>query len=257
MAPRDQARQLTRNGIFTRRCATTGTAASARGSRAARSKLAAVLAPAAAGFPGQPSGGIERADKYSQGGRRGPLSNGTVDVSVLTPVLNEADHIRETVAAMRAQRFDGEVEFLFMDGGSEDATRAILEELAREDPRIRVFDNPGRQVTHGLNVGLRNARGEFVARMDAHTYYPRRVSRAGRRAAAARRRRVGRRPADPARNREVVAPGGARAGLLARPGRLAQVGRRAARPSSTRASSAASGGGRRSSATGAGTRAGT
>ena len=99
-------------------------------------------------------------------------SNGSVDVSVLTPVLNEADHIRETVAAMRAQRFDGEVEFLFMDGGSSDATRATLEELAREDPRIRVFDNPGRQVTHGLNVGLRHARGEFVARMDAHTYYP-------------------------------------------------------------------------------------
>jgi succinoglycan biosynthesis protein ExoA len=98
--------------------------------------------------------------------------NGTVDVSVLTPVLNEADHIRETVAAMRAQHFDGEVEFLFMDGGSADATRATLEELALEDPRIRVFDNPGRQVTHGLNVGLRHARGEFVARMDAHTYYP-------------------------------------------------------------------------------------
>ena len=57
-------------------------------------------------------------------------SNGSVDVSVLTPVLNEADHIRETVAAMRAQRFAGEVEFLFMDGGSSDATRATLEELA-------------------------------------------------------------------------------------------------------------------------------
>jgi succinoglycan biosynthesis protein ExoA len=98
--------------------------------------------------------------------------NGTVDVSVLTPVLNEADQIRETVAAMRAQRFDGEVEFLFMDGGSVDATRSILEELAREDPRIRILDNPGRQVTHGLNVGLRHARGEFVARMDAHAHYP-------------------------------------------------------------------------------------
>jgi succinoglycan biosynthesis protein ExoA len=99
-------------------------------------------------------------------------SNGSVDVSVLTPVLNEGEHIRATVAAMRAQRFAGEVEFLFMDGGSSDATRATLEELAREDPRIRVYDNPGRQVTHGLNVGLRHARGEFVARMDAHTYYP-------------------------------------------------------------------------------------
>jgi glycosyltransferase involved in cell wall biosynthesis len=95
-----------------------------------------------------------------------------VDVSVLTPVLNEAEHIRETVAAMQAQRFDGEVEFLFMDGRSEDATRAILDRLAEEDPRIRVLDNPARGIPQGLNVGLRNARGTYVARMDAHTHYP-------------------------------------------------------------------------------------
>jgi succinoglycan biosynthesis protein ExoA len=95
-----------------------------------------------------------------------------VDASVLVPVLNEERHIRETVAAMQRQRFDGTIEFLFMDGRSEDRTRAILEELAREDPRIRVFDNPGRSSTAGLNVGLRHARGDYVVRMDAHTFYP-------------------------------------------------------------------------------------
>src|SRR5919202_4839125 len=92
--------------------------------------------------------------------------------SVLIPVLNEERHIRETVAAMQAQRVDGPVEFLFMDGRSDDATRAILDELAREDPRIRVIDNPGRGIPQALNVGLRHARGEYVARMDAHTHYP-------------------------------------------------------------------------------------
>jgi succinoglycan biosynthesis protein ExoA len=95
-----------------------------------------------------------------------------VDASVLVPVLNEEAFIRDTVAAMQAQTFDGEVEFLFMDGGSEDRTRELIEELAREDPRIRLFDNPGRTSTAGLNVGLRNARGEYVVRMDAHTFYP-------------------------------------------------------------------------------------
>jgi succinoglycan biosynthesis protein ExoA len=95
-----------------------------------------------------------------------------IDASVLIPVLDEEQFIRETVAAMQAQRFDGEVEFLFMDGGSEDSTKAILEELAKADPRIRIFDNPGRTSTAGLNVGLRQARGEYVVRMDAHTFYP-------------------------------------------------------------------------------------
>src|SRR5947208_12685650 len=97
---------------------------------------------------------------------------GRVDASVLTPVRNEERYIRDTVAAMQAQRFDGELEFLFMDGRSEDRTRQILEELSNEDPRIRVFDNPGRTSTAGLNVGLRNARGDYVVRMDAHTFYP-------------------------------------------------------------------------------------
>jgi glycosyltransferase involved in cell wall biosynthesis len=98
--------------------------------------------------------------------------NGRVDVSVLTPVFNEEAHIRDTVADMCTQEYDGRVEFLFMDGRSEDATRAILDELARRDPRIRVIDNPGRGIPQGLNVGLRNSRGEYVARMDAHTHYP-------------------------------------------------------------------------------------
>jgi succinoglycan biosynthesis protein ExoA len=95
-----------------------------------------------------------------------------VDASVLIPVLNEERFIRDTVAAMQAQRFDGSVEFLFMDGRSEDRTKAILEELSAEDSRIRVFDNPGRSSTAGLNVGLRNARGDYIVRMDAHTFYP-------------------------------------------------------------------------------------
>ena len=95
-----------------------------------------------------------------------------VDASVLVPVLNEERFIRDTVAAMQAQRFDGSLEFLFMDGRSQDRTKAILEELAADDPRIRVFDNPGISSTAGLNVGLRHARGDYIVRMDAHTFYP-------------------------------------------------------------------------------------
>lgn len=95
-----------------------------------------------------------------------------VDVSVLVPVLNEERHLRDAVESMRRQRLDGNAEFLFIDGGSEDASRSILEGLSRSDPRIRVFDNPHRTTPVGLNIGLRNARGRFVARMDAHTRYP-------------------------------------------------------------------------------------
>ncbi|HEV3229162.1 MAG TPA: glycosyltransferase family 2 protein [Solirubrobacteraceae bacterium] len=91
---------------------------------------------------------------------------------MLVPVLNEAEMIRDTVAHMQAQRFDGRLEFIFVDGRSRDGTREILRELAGRDARIRVLDNPARRVPQALNVGLRNSTGEYVVRMDAHTRYP-------------------------------------------------------------------------------------
>jgi succinoglycan biosynthesis protein ExoA len=108
-----------------------------------------------------------------------PPADDRVDISVLVPVLDEERHIRETVAAMQAQRFDGNVELLFADGGSQDRTREILLELAAADPRVRVLDNPRRRTASGLNVCLREARGEYVARMDAHTFYSDRYLAAG------------------------------------------------------------------------------
>ena len=59
-----------------------------------------------------------------------------VDVSVLIPVLNEERHLAEAIDSMLDQSFDGAAEFLFIDGGSEDRSVEILEELAERDPRI-------------------------------------------------------------------------------------------------------------------------
>jgi succinoglycan biosynthesis protein ExoA len=95
-----------------------------------------------------------------------------IDCSVLTPVLDEERHIARTVAAMRRQRCSGRLEFLLVDGGSSDGTRAILAELAAEDQRVRVLENPRGTTPSGLNAGLAHARGRWVARMDAHTEYP-------------------------------------------------------------------------------------
>lgn len=101
-----------------------------------------------------------------------PRRDPSVDVSVLTAVLNEEAVIHATASAITSQRFEGAVEFLFLDGDSNDRTRAILEELSRGDDRIRVLHNLAGDQASGLNLGLRNARGEFVVQMDAHTHYP-------------------------------------------------------------------------------------
>jgi succinoglycan biosynthesis protein ExoA len=95
-----------------------------------------------------------------------------VRVSVLVPVLNEEQYLRMSVEAMLAQELPGSFEVLIIDGGSEDNTRSVVNDLAQGDRRIRLLDNPGRKAARALNIGLRNARGEYVARMDAHTLYP-------------------------------------------------------------------------------------
>ena len=106
--------------------------------------------------------GLRMANLYSQ----------NIDCSVLVPVLDEESHIADSIAAMREQHFSGQLEFLLVDGGSTDGTRAIVERLAREDPRIHLLENPRRTTPCGLNVALAHARGRWVVRMDAHTRYP-------------------------------------------------------------------------------------
>jgi cellulose synthase/poly-beta-1,6-N-acetylglucosamine synthase-like glycosyltransferase len=94
------------------------------------------------------------------------------DVSVLVPVLDEQAGVERCLASALSQRLEGTVEVLVLDGGSRDATRAIVARVARADPRVRLLDNPRGRIPCALNLGLAAARGEFVARMDAHTVYP-------------------------------------------------------------------------------------
>lgn len=95
------------------------------------------------------------------------------DVTVLTPVLDEGEHIEEAAQTMLRQELAGEVEFLFIDGRSEDDTVERLRRMQATDSRIRILDNPARRTPNALNIGLRAARGRYVSRMDAHTLYPR------------------------------------------------------------------------------------
>ena len=92
--------------------------------------------------------------------------------SVLIPVLNEEAHVERSLEAILAQRFERSLEILVVDGGSEDRTVPLVEGLARDEPRIRLLRNPSRHIPHALNIGLRQARGQYVVRMDAHARYP-------------------------------------------------------------------------------------
>ncbi|HEY5286994.1 MAG TPA: glycosyltransferase [Solirubrobacteraceae bacterium] len=95
-----------------------------------------------------------------------------IDISVIVPVRNEASVLRETAASMLAQSFDGELELLFVDGCSEDGSLEILAELAEQDSRVRVLENPKQIEPAALNIGVGGARGTYVALLNAHCWFP-------------------------------------------------------------------------------------
>jgi glycosyltransferase involved in cell wall biosynthesis len=101
----------------------------------------------------------------------------TPTVSVLMPVHNAERYLAEAVESILGQTFT-DFEFLIIDDGSTDRSRAILERYAARDGRIRLTSRPNTGYTVALNEGLGLARGELVARMDADDVaLPERVAR--------------------------------------------------------------------------------
>lgn len=82
-------------------------------------------------------------------------------VSVVIPCRNEVKSIANTVYAILAGHHQN-IEILVVDGMSEDGTRAVLEQLEKEDPRVRMIDNPKRLTPFAFNLGVRNAKGDYV-----------------------------------------------------------------------------------------------
>lgn len=93
-------------------------------------------------------------------------------VSLVVPCRNEKDHIAACVRSLLAQEPPpGGFEIIVADGMSNDGTREILQRLAGAAPSLRVVDNPGQITPCGMNVGIRAARGQYIAIMGAHNRY--------------------------------------------------------------------------------------
>ena len=94
-------------------------------------------------------------------------------VTVIMPVRNEAKYIRETLGSVLAQDYPNDrMEVIIADGMSDDGTREIIADIARDHPNLKLVDNPRRIVPTGLNIAVRLARGEYIVRVDGHAVLP-------------------------------------------------------------------------------------
>jgi len=90
-------------------------------------------------------------------------------VSVIVPMRNERRYIERCLRSLAAQDYPHDrYEVIVVDGSSNDGSREIVETLRSELPNLRVVENRGRHTSRGLNIGLAFARGDVIARVDAH-----------------------------------------------------------------------------------------
>jgi Glycosyl transferase family 2 len=87
-------------------------------------------------------------------------------VSVILPVYNGETSVGQTLQSALSQTYRN-IEVLVVDDGSSDRTRIIVEEYAARDPRVRIIDQPNGGVARARNNGIAQARGEFIATLDA------------------------------------------------------------------------------------------
>lgn len=94
------------------------------------------------------------------------------EVSVIMPVLDEERHLREAVRGILAQDYPGEIEVVLALGPSRDRTDEVAQQLAADDPRIVVVDNPQGFTPHGLNAAIKAAKHDIIVRVDGHSVLP-------------------------------------------------------------------------------------
>lgn len=90
----------------------------------------------------------------------------TPKVSVILPFFNAESTLRASVKSILNQSFE-DFELLLVDNNSTDKSTEISKDFGKIDSRIRILNEAKQGVANAMNCGLKNAKGKFMARMDA------------------------------------------------------------------------------------------
>ena len=97
------------------------------------------------------------------------MKKNNIEISILMSVYNQTNHktLEQAIASMLNQTVSN-FEFLIYDDGSCEKEMIFLQELAKKDSRIRLLrGEKNKGLAYGLNQCLKQAKGTYVARMDA------------------------------------------------------------------------------------------
>ena len=90
-------------------------------------------------------------------------------ISIIIPVYHTKDCLEKCINSCLGQTYE-RLEILLVDDGSRDGTERLCDELAAQDERIRVFHKPNGGSSSARNLGIYEARGEYLGFVDSDDF---------------------------------------------------------------------------------------
>lgn len=86
-------------------------------------------------------------------------------ISIVLPTYNVKNYIRQCVDSLIQQTYQ-EIEILIVNDGSTDGTAELCDDIAQQDSRIRVFHKENGGTHTARNMGIREAKGDYIMFLD-------------------------------------------------------------------------------------------
>ena len=90
------------------------------------------------------------------------VEENSIKVSVIIPCLNVSGSIRQTLNSVVKQTLDS-IEIICVDAGSSDGTIEIIKEYAEKHSNLNLLASDKKSYGYQVNLGIKNARGEYIA----------------------------------------------------------------------------------------------
>ncbi|MBQ4071959.1 MAG: glycosyltransferase family 2 protein [Clostridia bacterium] len=98
------------------------------------------------------------------------MENCGIKISVVIPIYNAGEYLRPALDSVIDQTLK-EIEIICVDDGSTDDSLEIIKEYQKMDERIRIVTETNAGPALARNNGIRRARGEYIAFLDADDFF--------------------------------------------------------------------------------------
>lgn len=116
------------------------------------------------------------AGNHDKNDNKKEINNCAPKVTLLIPSLNVAGYIAQTLESAVNQSLK-EIEILCIDAGSSDGTLDVISTYQERDTRIRLMHSDVKSYGHQMNMGISEAKGEYIGIVESDDYVDRNMYR--------------------------------------------------------------------------------